>query len=299
VFFSFNLAFLGFFQVIWVIGVSMIVLAGLIHLPRWVSAAVGVVMVAGHNLLDPIQVATDANGVAVGWGKSLWAVLHQPAPIQPFGPNLPFLLVLYPLIPWIGVMALGFVFAEEYVKHRSDRPAWLFRVGLTLTLAFLAIRAINIYGDPKPWAPQPSPVFTALSFLNTSKYPPSLEYLLMTLGPALMGLAWLEIRVSRASPGPFLRRALLRFGKVPLFFYLLQWPVAHGLAVLISLAAGKPVAHYFASPPDFFAGVSPDFGFSLGVVYLVWLAAIALLYPLCVWWVGVKARRQEWWVRYL
>ncbi|MDH4130828.1 MAG: heparan-alpha-glucosaminide N-acetyltransferase domain-containing protein [Gemmatimonadota bacterium] len=293
VFFNFSLAFFGFLQVIWVLGISMIVLAALIRLPTTAILAVGAVMVAGHNLLDPIQVLPTApNQTVVGLGGSLWSILHQSNPIQPFGASMPFGFVAYPLVPWIGVMALGFVFGGAYVRC-GDRPRWLAKWGAGLTLAFIAIRAANFYGDPSTWAVQGSGTFTLLSFLNTTKYPPSLLYLLMTLGPGLLFLALLE----RGSAWPG-RRMLLLFGQVPLFFYLLQWYVAHGLGIALSAAAGKPISGYFLDPPEVF-NPPPGSGFDLAMVYPVWVIAVAVLYFPCRWWAEQKKVRTEWWVRYL
>jgi len=294
VFFDFSLAFFGFMQVIWVLGVSMVVLAALIRLPTAAILAIGAVMVAGHNLLDPIQVQPiPPNQTIIGLGGVLWSVLHQPNAIQPFGANMPFGFVAYPLVPWIGVMALGFVFGGGYTRC-GDRPRWLAKWGVGLTVAFIAIRAINLYGDSSRWTAQASGTFTLLSFLNTTKYPPSLLYLLMTLGPGLLLLALLERRSTW--PGS---RVLLLFGQVPLFFYLLQWYVAHLLGIGAALLGGYPTAPFFASPPEGFTPPPPGMGFGIGMVYLAWLIAVTLLYFPCRWWAAQKKVRTEWWVRYL
>jgi hypothetical protein len=158
--------------------------------------------------------------------------------------------------------------------------------------AFVVLRAVNVYGNPIPWSPQKNAVFTLLSFVNTAKYPPSLQFVLMTLGPAMLVLAWAET----ARRGP-LGRAIVTFGRVPMFYYLLQWFVAHGIALLISLAAGKPVSHLFGVPG--FTPPKPGAGFGLGVVYLCWISGVVLLYPLCRWFAGVKRRRDDWWLSYV
>lgn len=278
-------AFPGMLQVIWAIGVSMMVLAALVHLRvRWV-AALGVAIVALHNLGDPLNVPRPDPTAA----QSIWMVLHQPGLIHVLG--LP-VLVLYPLLPWLGVLLCGYAAGHVYGWEADRRRRFLVRLGAALVVAFVALRLVNVYGDPRHWSVQKSAVFTVLSFVNTNKYPPSLLFVLMTIGPALLVLAWSE--TSRRGP---LGRALVTFGRVPLFFYVLQWFVAHAFGLLLSLAAGKPTSHLFGIP----AGTQPQpgAGFSLGVAYLCWIGGVALLYPLCRWFAGVKQRRDDWWLSYL
>jgi uncharacterized membrane protein len=286
---------IGFMQVIWVIGVSMIILAGLIHLPLRAVAWIGIVMIVGHNLLDAVRV-TGWRGPGTpipGLGASLWIILHQGGLFFPFGSGGPPLIVLYPLIPWIGVMAAGYAFGALYRLEPDERRRWLLRHGIALTIAFVVVRAVNFYGDPDRWAVQKSGIMTVLSFLDTTKYPPSLLFLLMTLGPALIFLGLFD----RVKPTG-LARPMITFGRVPMFFYLLQWPVAHGAAILISMLAGKPYAHLFGSPLGS-APPGPDAGFSLGVVYLVWIGGTLLLYPLCHWYARLKATGRYPWLSYL
>lgn len=294
----------GFFQVIWVIGVSMIILAGLIYLPLSAIAAFGLGMIFLHNFLDWIPALRVAGfrgpGTSVSWLDKLLILLHQPGFFPVAGPNSPLLFVLYPLIPWIGVMAVGYAFGSLYQMDAARRRRLLFMIGGSAIALFVILRAINVYGDPQPWSSQKNLVYTVLSFLNTQKYPPSLLFLLMTLGPAILSLALFEsINVSQSIKGIVgkVREALVTFGRVPLFFYLLQWPVAHGLSVLLHLAFGKPVKWLFLMP----LGAPPEsgIGFNLAVVYLVWLAGVLLLYPLCRWFAGVKQRRRDWWLSYL
>ena len=289
--------FLGFFQVIWVIGVSMIFLAALIHLPKSVVAAFGLLMIALHNLTDGFRiVGWRGPGTPVpGIGAKLWILLHQQFEGFPvFGEHSPVLFVLYPLIPWIGVMAVGYVFGVLYGFDAHRRRRWLLIIGGAATLLFIVVRAIDRYGDPSKWSQQKNLVFTVLSFVNTSKYPPSLLFLLMTLGPAILLLALFETR----GAGGWVRDFFVTFGRVPLFFYLLQWFVAHAISVLLHLAFGKPVGWLFGSPLNF--GPAPQgIGFNLGVVYLSWIAGVLLLYPLCRWYAGVKQRRRDWWLSYL
>ena len=289
--------FLGFLQVIWAIGVSMIVLAALIHLPKSAVAAIGLLMIALHNLLDGIRVqGWRGPGTPVpGLGAKLWILLHQPFEGFPiFGEHSPAVFLIYPLIPWIGVMAAGYALGEVYQWDAPRRRRFLMILGSVATLLFIVIRGINVYGDPSKWTQQKSFVFTVLSFLNTTKYPPSLLFLLMTLGPAIIFLALAE---SSDAGGP-IRRFFVTFGRVPLFFYMLQWIAAHLISLALHLAFGKPSAWLWQSPLNFAPG---DFGigFNLGVVYLCWIAGVLLLYPLCKWFAGVKQRRRDWWLSYL
>lgn len=304
VFFSFDPKLLGFMQVIWAIGVSMIILAALIHLPLPVTGVFGVLMIALHNLLDKIPVhGWQGPGTAVpGVWVKLWFILHQQGgyPIASFFPS-PVLIVVYPLIPWVGVMAAGYAFGSLYQMEPERRRRLLLIIGGFACALFVAIRFTNFYGDPSPWSGQKNAMFTVLSFLNTSKYPPSLLYLLMTLGPAIIALALFESKqpsagMPAAKPGR-LRSALVTFGRVPLFFYLLQWYTAHLIAVLLHLSFGKPVKWLFQTPFDWTP--DPRIGFNLAVVYVSWLAGVLLLYPLCKWFAGVKARRKDWWLSYL
>jgi len=296
IFFNFDYsAFLGFMQVIWVIGVSMIVLAGLIYLPLRVTLVLSVAMIVLHNALDGIHFTSWAGpGSPVpGFGASLWKVLHEPGLIFPLGYPGPPLLVLYPLIPWIGVLASGYAFGSLYRLDERQRRHFLLRLGIAITLGFIVIRAINIYGDPSRWSVQNSAVMTALSFLAVSKYPPSLLFLMMTLGPAMLFLAWFEGR-ERGK----LAQIFVVYGRVPLFFYLLQWLVTHGLALAAGKIAGKPTDYLFTNivlggPP------APGSGFGLGMVYALWILGAVLLYPLCRWYAGVKARRHDWWLSYM
>src|SRR5216684_146637 len=194
-FFNLDPRFLFFFQVIFVIGVSMIVLAALIHLPVKMIAGFGLFMIALHNLLDrfPVKPWQGPQSPVPSWGAKLWMLLHQPG-LFPIGPHFPspLVFVLYPLIPWIGVMAVGYAFGALYTKEARVRQRWLLAIGVVATWLFIFIRAVDKYGEPFHWSRQKSLVFTVLSFINTTKYPPSLDYLLMTLGPAIIALAFFE-----------------------------------------------------------------------------------------------------------
>lgn len=294
--FSLDIRMLGFLQVIWVIGVSMIVLGALVYLPVKVVGGFGVAMIALHNLLDSYRVTgwRGPGTVVPSAAGKLWILLHQafePFPIVWF-PS-PVVIVIYPLVPWIGVMAAGYAFGSLYQLDSQRRRRLLLTIGAVATALFVIVRAINIYGDPARWSAQKNFLFTVLSFLNTTKYPPSLLFLLMTLGPSILALAFFESR-----SGGRLREFFVTFGRVPLFFYLLQWYTAHLIAVLLNLAFGKSVKWLFQTPIDWI-GQAPNAGFNLAVVYLSWIAGVLLLYPLCKWFAGVKQRRRDWWLSYL
>jgi len=295
IFFNFDYpVVMGFLQVIWVIGWGMIVLAGIIHLPMRTIVILSIAVIVLHNTLDGIR-GTSWNGPGSpvpGFGASLWKVLHQPGVIFPLGFPGPVVLVLYPLIPWVVVIAAGYAFGSLYRLDQARRRGILFRLGTAITLGFIVLRASNIYGDPAPWSAQTSTVKTALSFLALSKYPPSLLFLMMTLGPAMLFLAWFEGRERGR-----LARIFIIYGRVPLFFYLLQWITTHTLALVAGRIAGKPTDYLFSnafSPPW-----APGSGFGLGMVYALWVLGVILLYPLCRWYAGVKARRHDWWLSYL
>jgi uncharacterized membrane protein len=295
--FSFDVRLLAFLQVIWVIGVSMIVLAALIYLPWKVVGGLGLAMIALHNLLDGFRVTSwRGPGTALpSFSEKIWILLHQafePFPIVGF-PS-PVVIVIYPLVPWLGVMAAGYAFGRLYEFDAQRRRRLLLIIGGSATALFVILRAINIYGDPAEWSTQKNALFTLLSFVNTTKYPPSLVFLLLSLGPAILALALFESGSGRG----WLREFFVTFGRVPLFFYLLQWPVAHGISLLLHFAFGKPTAWLFQSPIDW-TGATPNAGFNLAVTYLCWIAGVLLLYPLCKWFAGVKQRRKDWWLSYL
>jgi uncharacterized membrane protein len=273
--------------VLWALGWSMIVLAGLIHLPNWAILAFGVVLVAGHNLLDGIP------ATAFGSLASLWSVLHAPG----FLLNTPghIVFVAYPLIPWLGVTALGYMLGQTYGWNDDSRRALLLWLGIGLSLGFVLLRLLNVYGDPVPWSVQKSPSWTLLSFLNLLKYPPSLLFLLMTLGPALLLL--------RAFDGgvPRLLRPAWTIGKVPLFFYVLHFYLIHLLAVAACYLRFGNVSGMFQSPDlgHFPFTAPPGWDIGLPTIYLLWVCVVLALYPLCRWYAGVKRRRKDWWLSYL
>ena len=192
-------------------------------------------------------------------------------------------------------MSAGYAFGWLYQEPYDERRRELVLLGTTLILCFIILRTINDYGDPVPWTTQFGGTKTILSFLALRKYPPSLLYLLMTLGPGILFLAFAE-RDRRGR----LARVLITYGRVPFFFYLLQWVVAHSLALAAAWLAGKPTAYLFSNFG--LAGPLPPadgIGFGLPMVYFVWLLGLVLLYPLCRWFADVKARRRDWWLSYL
>jgi uncharacterized membrane protein len=273
---------LSVFIVLWALGWSMIVLSALIYMPAsWVTAF-GVVLIAGHNLLDGVQSS-----------NPLWSVLHVPGLL--WNDQTHSIFVLYPLVPWIGVTAVGFGLGQVFRWDADRRKKFLVRLGLGLTAAFVVIRGINRYGDSFHWSTQKSAVFTVLSFLNTSKYPPSLLYLLMTLGPAIVFL-W---AVDSGTPG-WLNPARI-IGKVPLFYYLLHVSLIHSIAVLVCYAR-YGTAHWMFqcdNMGEFPTAKPPGWDYSLAIVYLVWVLVVVALYPLCKWFAALKQRRSEAWLSYL
>ncbi len=294
---TFDLSYqvIGLPQVIWVIGVGMIILAGLIRLPTAVTGGLGVAIICLHNLLDqfPTYQFRGPGSPAPTVLQWVWAFLHAPNAFLPVGHSGRIIVVLYAILPWVGVMAAGYAFGAVYTLTPSVRRRVLLQLGSAAVVAFLVLRFLNGYGDPNPWAHQAIPRYTWLSFLNVSKYPPSLDFALMTLGPAILALAWFE----RVNPSG-IAAPLIIFGRVPMFYYLLQWYAAHGLALAVVVALHQHptwlVWHTFP-PPQAPAGA----GVRLRTTYLIWFAVIALLYPLCRWYAGVKARRRDWWLSYL
>ena len=269
------------FLVLWALGCAMIALSVLVYLPAWAVATFGVAMIATHNLLDSVDSASP-----------IWTLLHSPG----FVLNNPgrVVFVTYALIPWVGVTATGYGLGQIYRWSSARRKAFLLPTGLALTAAFIILRAINIYGDPSRWEKQRSATFTVLSFLNTTKYPPSLLYLLMTLGPTLLFL-W---AVDAGTP-QWLRPALI-VGKVPMFYYLLHIPLIHLLALAACYAKYGQIHWMFESPglQDFPITKPPGWGYSLPIIYLVWFCVVLILYPLCRWFAGVRQRRNDAWLSY-
>jgi uncharacterized membrane protein len=300
--------------VIWAIGWSMVALSALVFLPTWAVALFGVVMIATHNLFD--RLTPDDFG-RMGW---LWSILHAGglAFRGQIGTRTVSFAAGYPLIPWIGVMAAGYGFGTFFLFERPERRRCFIAIGLTLTLAFIVLRGMNGYGDRSHWSPpnetdaenwkaqmesrgfsvpprqMSDAEFTISSFLNCTKYPPSLLYLLMTLGPAIFALALFDREL-----GP-IGRFFVVFGRVPLFYYLLHLPLIHGLMLLCDwLRYGTPPywgESFWGMDPG---KLPPGYGYSLPVVYLVWIGVVLILYLPCRWYGDFKRRHRSAWLSYL
>ena len=270
----------AFALVLWALGWSMIAMAVLIYLPKAAVAVIALAMIAGHNLLDPVRPDT------LGSLGPLWHVLHVPGFVIP---NV--LFVAYPLVPWVGVMALGFVLARLYEIDVTRRRTWLLVSGGFAIVAFVILRAIGGYGDPVAWSPQRTSALTVASFLNLRKYPPSLLFLLMTLGPALVLLALAERWRGAVA------RFLSVYGQVPLFFYVTHIFVAHALAMLLAVAQSgqwRRIAVITDLP-----NLPSWYGVSLPGVYLAWLTVVLVLYVPCRGFARMKTARDDWWLKYL
>lgn len=274
-------------QVIWAIGISLVALSALVFLPHGLILAIGLILVCGHNLLDSIRV----QGSSVL--DMLWYTLHQPHAALIDSTLISF---VYPVLPWIGLMALGYVFGTLYKKDfpAEQRKRWLLGIGVTATLLFILLRAFNLYGEPREWQAHGSSIFTLLSFLNTTKYPPSLHFLLMTMGPALVLLALIE------PLGRRLAKPVIVFGRVPFFFYVLHLYIIHALAMLLLVYRGGEASDYIFSAGNLVSGRLSDFGLSLEAVYVIWVIVVALLYPLCRWYQRYReSNLSKGWLSYL
>jgi uncharacterized membrane protein len=288
----------AFLQVIWAIGVSMVVLSALVavRLPIAALAVIAGVILVGHNLLDGINVPFwfPLSPAPPPAASSIpWIALHEGGFFR-LGPVVVF--DRYPLLPWIGLLAAGYVLAGIYRWEPARRRRFLFASVIVMAVAFLALRTSNVYGDPRDWAPQPTLVQSAMAFMNLEKYPPSLSYVLVTLLPALALMAALDGRtIARGLGG-----AVVTFGRVPFFFYVLQWITAHLSGIVITAVMGGPLAPYFQHLLEMLAVQPlPDIGGPLWAVYLAWFLSLLAIYPLCRWFAGVKSRRRDWWLSYL
>ncbi|MGA2020197.1 MAG: heparan-alpha-glucosaminide N-acetyltransferase domain-containing protein [Candidatus Sulfotelmatobacter sp.] len=268
-------------NVLWALGWAMITLSVLVYLPASVVATFGLLMIATHNLFDSVRSS-----------NPIWSILHSPNFILNHPGHTVF--VAYALIPWIGVTAAGYALGQIYGWPSERRKAFLLPVGIGLCAVFFILRGINLYGDPLRWSTQRSAVFTVLSFLNTNKYPPSLLFLLMTLGPALLFLWAVDVRA------PQWLRPALAIGKVPMFYYLLHIPLIHLVAIAVCYARYGQVHWMFESPSpgQFPITPPPGWGYSLPIVYLLWALVVVTLYPLCRWFAGLKQRRNDAWLSY-
>jgi len=282
-------------QVIFAIGISMIVLGILIYLPQKAILVLALLLIAGHNLLDGITMEGKS------FSSIIWYILHQHSFIK-FSEN--FVMIFdYPLLPWIGVMALGYCFGGLYTKdfNVNMRKKWLLYLGLGSTALFFILRGINIYGDLVPWTTQKNTIYTIMSFFNVTKYPPSLSFLLVTLGPALLFLYATETIKNRFTD------FFLVFGRVPFFYYVLHILIIHFFALMILVITGgdwklmildwKAIVLSESLLAD---GKLASYGYSLWVVYLIWIGIVLLLYPLSKKYMIYKAsNKDKWWLSYL
>lgn len=271
--------------VIWVLGWSMIVLAVVVHLPIGWIASLSVLVIVGHNQFGPGQ---SGEGSAAGWALQL---LYLDGGIR-IGANGPVLVVLYVLVPWVAVMAAGYAFGTVLRREADRRRRACLAIGLGAIALFVVLRGFNLYGDPRPWSAERMPA--PLSFLNTTKYPASLLFLLMTLGPVIALLPWLEGVRGRVAGW------LEIFGRVPLFYYLLHIPLIHLLAVLLTLVR-EPAARswLFMNHPVMVPPAPEGYVWSLGLLYVVTVIAVVLLYWPCRWFADLKRRSKAPWLSYL
>ena len=289
--FNFDYANFTFAGVIWAIGCCMILMAGLVHLPVGVIAALGFLLVGAHNLVGSMTPALmpRIEGSSLEW---LWRLLYFGGMFQ-LSDGGPTVAVLYSIVPWIGVMALGYAFGTVMRLPMEERRRVTLSLGIAAVIAFLVLRGFNLYGDPRPWPAQQN-VPAPIAFLNTAKYPASLLFLLMTLGPTLIAVALLEGARGRVA------RWIAVFGRVPFFYYVLHIPLIHLVAVLISLvrtpeSTGWLVGNHPFLPPD----VPEGYRYSLPLLYAVFALVVVALYFPSRWFAELKAKRKEWWLSYL
>ncbi len=285
--FDINYGFINL-QVLWAIGFSMICLSVLIYFPKKILLAIGVVIVVGHNLLDGI--------VMEGYSPQaiIWYFLHQ----QKFLPVSETRIIFfnYPILTWIGVTALGYCFGELYKSgfNVEKRKKWLLRIGIGAIVLFFILRFINIYGDLHPWEQQKNAVYTILSFFNVTKYPPSLAFLLITIGPGLLFLYATE------NIKGWFSDFILAYGRVPFFYYLLHMLFIHLAAMLALVITGGDWHLMILNSEVFMSGALKSYGYPLWIVYAVWVGIVLLLYPLCNWYMKYKANNKDkWWLSYL
>ncbi len=276
------------FQVIWAIGISMVFLAALIHLPFKAVLITGFLITFGHDLLHLVRVE-DGNPFYIPF-----SLIHQggfPA-IAP-GHNL---MIPYPFLPWLGIMILGFCLGQWYSKdfNSERRRILLLRAGLLAITLFIVLRLANLYGDISPWTVQRNVTFTILSIINTTKYPPSLMYTLMTIGPVLLLLSVLD------KTRPTVSNPFVVFGRVPLFYYVFHFYLIHTVSVVLYLiSTGQSLGQMDFHFPKTFGGIPAGYGYSLAIVYVVWISVVLFLYPLCRRYDQYKRTHSHWWLSYI
>jgi len=287
--FSFSLQYPVLLLVLWALGLSMVMMAALVHLPARALMVVSAALILGHNAFDGVPAVT------LGVWAPLWNVLHQQGVFLVGGVPV---LTAYPLLPWVGVMAAGFCFGPVLAMAASERRRVMIRGGLLLLAAFVVLRTFNLYGEPSHWRAQSSWVMSVVSFFRVTKYPPSLMFLLMTMGAALLVLAWIDRR------GWSKQHPLVVIGRVPLFYYVIHFWLIHVVASALAFVSyGRASLAWLFMPLPSMGGPAqsfpPGFGYQLWSAYVVWITVVLLMYPLCRWFAGVKARRTEWWLGYL
>ena len=278
-------------QVIWAIGISMVILGGLIHFPFKLILTLGLVIVLGHNSLD---IPESAPGFKAGFW---WDLLHHGFfAVYPFAPNH-VVAIMYPFVPWLGLMLLGYctgtLFTPSYSSQQHRKI--LAKIGMGVIVIFIAVRFINIYGDPFAWSVQRNGLYTFLSFIKVHKYPPSLMYMCMTVGPALLFLAVIE-KVKNSVTDVF-----RTYGRTAFFYYILHFYLAHLLCAISFFIRGHSLQDAVNSMQNLpFLFIIPGEGYSLGIVYLVWAFVVIFLYPLCKWYDKYKtSHKEKWWLSYL
>ncbi len=295
--YNLDYSYFGMAQVIWVIGIAMIVMAGAIRLSVKANAAIGLAMILFHNLLDGFALPpniTFAGTPPATLAQTLWIMLHQQGIVSFLG-GATKIFFAYPFVPWIGVMMAGYALGSIYERAGDVRRRSLLIIGVAACVLFAVIRFINIYGDPQPWSPQSSGMFTFLSFLNTTKYPASLLFLLMTLGPSMIVLSLAD----KIGGEIVWQRVCVTFGRVPLFFYLLQWVSAHTFGIALNYFAGVDISYLFLDSLSMGSAAPPNHGFSIWIAYLAWISGLVLLFPLCRLWGKLKQQKEHWVFSYL
>lgn len=276
---QFAMDFPQFLIVIWALGWSMVVLSLLVYLPKKITLVISLGTIAAHNLLDGV------NAESLGAIGPVWHLLHVPGLVS----QNPLVIVGYPLIPWFAVMSLGFTLGDVFTWPAERRRRLLLRAGIAATIGFVVLRFMNGYGDPQPWSTQRSIALTIASFGNATKYPPSLIYLLMTLGPTLVALAFLE------NARGALSKAISVYGRVPMFYYILHLYLIHVLAYAFAMVQGGDGSFLDLDVERF----PTWYGTNLFGVYVAWIVVVGLLYVPCRWFARLKARRRDWWLSYV
>ena len=276
------------FQVIWAIGFCMVLLAAIVRLPFNAIVALGLLITFGHDMLHAITLGPDDPYVV------LWTFVHQFNFVE-LAPGISA-FVPYPFLPWLGILLVGYCLGEWFRRgfDPSTRKKLLLRTGIAAIVLFVVLRAFNLYGDPASWSQQKNAVYTFLSFLNVTKYPVSLQYTLLTVGPVLIILSALE-KVNIGALRPF-----GVIGRVPLFYYILHFYLLHlGAIILLMIRTGKSLSdidfHFNAG----FGGITPGDGYPLIGAYIAWISVVLFLYPFCYWYNNYKTRHKHWWLSYL